>query len=107
MNRRYELSNEPWERLGALLPPERQGRGRPALDHRTVVNGILWVLCSGSPWRDLPERYGKWTSVYSRFQRWRQSGVWQQVLDKVLQAADEAGKVNWHAQVADFFYSEF
>jgi transposase len=101
MNRRYELTNEQWERLEPLLPSRRGGRGRPGLDDRTVINGVLWVLCSGSPWRDIPERYGKWTSIYSRFQRWRKSGLWQQLLEKVIEQADAAGKVNWHAHYLD------
>jgi transposase len=71
------------------------------LDDRTIINGVLWVLCSGRPWRDIPDRYGKWTSIYSRFQRWRKSGLWQQLLEKVIEQADPAGKVNWHAHFLD------
>jgi len=75
MGNRGDLTNEQWERLCPFLPPQKPRTGRPALDNRTVLNGILWVLRTGAPWRDLPERYGKWTTVYSRFQRWRNDGI--------------------------------
>jgi transposase len=78
--RRHELSDEQWDRLASLLPAQRPRTGRPAKDHRTVLNGILWVLRTGAPWRDLPERYGSWQTVYSRFRRWRDAGIWERVL---------------------------
>lgn len=76
---RHEVSDAQWERVLPLLPPQRPKTGRPALDHRLVVNGILWTLHTGRPWRDLPARYGSWRTVYSRFRRWRDAGVWQAV----------------------------
>ena len=60
--RRYELTDEQWELIGDLFPSER-GNGRPYRSHREVMNGIMWILNSGSPWRDLPERYGPWKTV--------------------------------------------
>ena|SRR5215210_2817451 len=77
---RHELTDEQWDRLARLLPPQRPKTGRPAHDHRTVINAILWVLRSGAPWRDLPEWYGRWQTAYSRFRRWREAGVWDAVL---------------------------
>lgn len=74
--------------VGPDDPPQRQRTGRPARDHRTVSTGILWVLRAGSPWRDLPnlpDRYGSWLSVYRRFQRWRDAGIWDQML-RTIQA---------------------
>ncbi len=71
---RRDLSNEQWERLRPLLPPQKPRTGRPAKDHRTVLNGILWLLRTGAPWRDLPSQYGPWQTVASRFYRWRRSG---------------------------------
>mgnify|MGYP000270454307 CR=1 FL=1 len=59
--RRYELTDTQWDLIEAI--------GRPRLDDRRLFNGILWILCSGAAWRDLPERYGKWQTVYSRFRR--------------------------------------
>lgn len=84
-SRRHELTDTQWERLAPLLPPQRPRTGRPANDHRTVVNGMLWILRTGAPWRDLPERYGSWKTVASRFRRWRDAGVWDQIL-RTLQA---------------------
>ncbi|THF78464.1 transposase [Cohnella fermenti] len=70
MRRRYEIRDDQWERLKDLLPPERKPQGgRPAIDNRKMLNGMLWVLRSGAPWRDLPEHYGSWSSVYTRFRR--------------------------------------
>src|SRR3954451_19592962 len=71
IKRRYELADAQWARLESLLPPEKPWTGRPNDDHRRIVNGILWVLNSGAPWRDLPRRYGPVGTVSSRFYRWR------------------------------------
>jgi transposase len=78
--RRHELTDDQWERLSPLLPPQRPRTGRPANDHRTILNGILWILRTGAPWRDLPERYGNWKTVYSRFRRWQEAGIWDHIL---------------------------
>lgn len=88
--RRFDLSNEQWERLAPLLPPQRPRRaGRPALCHRKMLNGMLWVLRTGAPWRDLPPAYGRWTSVYSRFLRWSKAGLLQAVLEELAKEADD------------------
>lgn len=97
---RHELSDEQWERLAAWLPADAK-TGRPPLEHRQVVNGIMWVLRTGAPWRDLPERYGKWSSVYSRFRRWRDARVWDQVLAGLQQSADQQGHLNWEVHFID------
>ena len=74
---RGDLCEAEWSVFRVLLPPERGRAGRPANDNRSVVNGILWRLRTGAPWRDLPERYGNWNSIYRRFRRWCQAGVWE------------------------------
>jgi len=66
---RYDLTTEQWERLEPLLPPQKPTTGRPNHDHRLIINGIFWILRTGAPWRDLPERYGSWKTVSSRFYR--------------------------------------
>lgn len=71
---RYDLSEAEWRIVVPLLPPA--GRGKRRVDDRVVVNGIFYVLRTGSPWRDLPERYGPYTTVYNRFNRWAKKGVW-------------------------------
>jgi transposase len=78
--RRGELNNRQWQRLEPLLPLQKPRVGRPSVDHRTVVNGILWILRTGAPWRDLPERYGHWETVAGRFYHWQRRGIWQQIL---------------------------
>ncbi|QFS50065.1 IS5 family transposase [Nostoc sphaeroides CCNUC1] len=108
MINRGDLSNEQWERLKSLLPSEKPRTGKPNHDHRRVVNGILWILRTGAPWRDLPERYGKWESIATRFYRWQKAGTWQQILEH-LQAmpaagyayADEQGKLDWEIHYVD------
>ena len=90
---RKELTNTQWERLQPLLPPQKPKTGRPASDHRVIINGILWILRTGAPWRDLPERYGPWSTVASRFYRWRKAGLWQRLFEAIQQQADTAGKV--------------
>lgn len=99
--KRYELSDEQWARLEPLLPPQKPKTGRPNDDHRTIINGMLWVLNSGAPWRDLPRRYGPVGTVSSRFYRWCRSGVWQQVLEALQALAEEAGQVGWELHFID------
>jgi len=103
MRRRYELSNRQWERLAPLLPDPRHhgGAGRPWRGHRQVLNGILWVLHSGAPWRDVPERYGPWQTVYERFSRWRRDGTWLKVLRHLLRHLDKHGKLGRHLWLVD------
>lgn len=73
---RYELTDEEWLRIEPLLPPENTGKqGRPRKDNRIIMNGIVWLARSGAPWRDLPERYGSWKTVYSRFRKWIDDGI--------------------------------
>ena len=79
MVRRHELSDEEWALLEPLLPP-RETRGRPFHEHRLILNGMLYWLHTGVPWRDLPERYGPWQTVYARFRRWSRDGLWDQLL---------------------------
>jgi transposase len=75
--------------------------GRPANDHRTVVNGMLWILRTGAPWRDLPERYGAWETGSGRFYRWQRSGIWNQILLSLQQLADAEGRLNWRVHHVD------
>jgi len=81
---RGDLTEEEWEIIGSLLPAER-GRGcRPSHDNRRFINGMLYVLRVGCPWRDMHERYGKWNSVYVRFRRWAEQGVWDALLETLV-----------------------
>ena len=76
MLRRYELTDQEWDQTASLLPPEKTGKpGRPAKDNRTMLNAMVWTARSGAPWRDLPERCGPWETVYSRFRKWIDDGI--------------------------------
>jgi len=66
-----------------------------------MVNGILWILRTGAPWRDLPERYGSWNSVYSRFRRWKQAGIWERVLAELQSIGDQQGELDWEIHFVD------
>jgi len=92
---RGDLTNTQGERLQPLLPPQKPKTGRPAVDHRRILNGMLWMLRTGAPWRDLPERYGPWRTVASRFYRWQRAGIWAQLLAAVQAQADAHGQLNW------------
>ncbi len=82
---RGDLTAAEWAIIGPLLPPERGRWARPALDNRPFLNGMLYVLRIGCPWRDMHERYGKWNSVYVRFRRWAEQGVWDALLDTLVE----------------------
>src|SRR3954464_10988814 len=97
--RRYELTDAQWARLEPLLPPEKPGRSND--DHRQILNGILWVLNSGAPWRDLPRRHRPVGTVSSRFYRWRRAGVWHRVLEALQALADAEGRVGWELHFLD------
>ncbi len=97
---RGELTDEVWERIRPLLPSNGR-RGRQWRDHRTVVNGILSVLRTGIPWRSLPERYGSWKTVSSRFYRWQKAGVWDRVLSALQRRADAEGRLGWTLHFVD------
>jgi transposase len=87
--RRYELSDAEWAIIDPLLP--RKSRGVARVEDRRVLNGIFWRLRSGSPWADIPERYGPYTTCYNRFVRWRKAGIWDTLLAAVSEAYN--GKV--------------
>ena len=83
---RFDLTDFEWRVIQPLLPDKP--RGNPRVDDRRVMNGIFFALRSGLPWRDLPERYGPYTTVYNRFNRWRKAGVWDRLMDAITAAYD-------------------
>jgi transposase len=91
--RRYELTDEAFERIEPLLPV--QGRGGRWNDHRTVLNGMFWILNSGAQWRDMPERYGPWQSVYDRYRRWTREGLFARILRELHLELDDEGRIDW------------
>ncbi len=82
---RGDLMDEEWAIIGGLLPAERGRWARPAQDNRRFLDGMLYVLRAGCPWRDMHERYGKWNSVYVRFRRWAEQGVWDALLETLVE----------------------
>ncbi len=83
--RRHEISDDKWNKIKDFFPPERKPQGgRPGKSNRMMLNAILYWLNTGIPWRDLPERYGPWQSVYSRFRAWTRADIWGQILDNLI-----------------------
>lgn len=97
---RYEITDEQWSLIAEHFARKR-GRGGQWKDHRTVLNGILWVLCSGAPWRDLPERYGAFQTVHRRHLLWRGDGTWQRLCQSLRLSADARGLIDWEQWNAD------
>jgi transposase len=98
---RYALTDEQWARLVPVLPPQKPATGHPAEDHRRILNGILWILRTGAPWRDLPAHFGPVGTVSSRFYRWRKAGIWERLLAALQTEADAAGEVDWQEHFVD------
>jgi transposase len=78
--RRNEITDEQWERIKDLLPGKQGDPGVTAKDNRLFINAILWIAKTGVPWRDLPERFGNWNSVWRRFDRWARKGAWLRIM---------------------------
>jgi transposase len=87
---RYDLTEFEWKTIQPLLP--NKPRGVPRVDDRRVLNGIFYQLRSGSPWADLPERYGPYTTVYNRFNGWRKKGIWDKLMDAIIAAHETRGE---------------
>ena len=88
--KRFELTNSEWELIYPILPKRKIGsRGRPSLNDRMMLNGILWINRTGAQWREMPECYGKWQAVYARFRKWDSEGVFEQVFRALSSNADK------------------
>lgn len=100
MARRHELTDDAWVRIEPLLPvnPGRGGRWR---DHRQVLNGIVWKVRTGADWRDIPDRYGPWQTIYQRFRRWSADGTFARLLEHVQVHDDAVGQVDWSVICVD------
>ncbi|MFI2415747.1 IS5 family transposase [Streptomyces sp. NPDC018947] len=95
--RRHELTDAEWELLAPLIP--RAATGRPRVSDRQVINGMVYKIRTGISWRDLPERYGPWKTVYTRFRRYALDGVFTRALQQVQAEADAAGDIDWLVQI--------
>ena len=96
MIRRHELSDAEWELAASAA---RLERGRKRLDDRTVLNGIVWKFRTGTAWRDVPERYGSWATLHTRFRRWAKDGTFERTLREAQDRADAACEVDWLVSV--------
>jgi transposase len=99
--KRHELSDPQWELLSPFFPPRPRRRGGQWKDNRTILNGIFWRLNTGAPWRDLPERYGKWQTVYHRFNALRKAGRFDHILQTLQLRLDEQGHIDWDLWCVD------
>ena len=98
---RGELTDAQWAKLEPLLPPVKPWTGQPNHPHRPIIHGILWLKRTGAPWRDMPERYGKWETIASRYYRWCDKGIWQTIWEQVQVQADAAGALDWETHYVD------
>jgi transposase len=93
--KRHEVTDEQWEVIQPILPKRTAKTGRPPSDPRLMLNGILWILRTGSPWRDLPERFGPWQTVYDHFAKWRALGAYDRILEALHIRLDADGEIDW------------
>jgi transposase len=93
------LTDNQWARIAPLMPSSAGRRGRPFQDHRLVVEGIIYRFRAGIPWRDLPESFGPWQTVWKRHRRFSGDGTWDKIHTRLLAEADAAGKIDWEISV--------
>jgi transposase len=86
--KRYSLRDDQWERIEGMLPGRKGRVGRPGRDNRLFVEAVLYRYRAGIPWRDLPERFGDFRVVHTRFTRWARRGVWQKIFQQLAADAD-------------------
>ncbi len=99
MSRDQVLTDAQWARVEPLLPSSEGRRSRPFRDHRQVLEGIVFRYRTGCPWRDVPDRFGPWQTVWKRQARFSRDGTWDRVLTELLADADAAGDLDWRVSV--------
>ena len=98
---RHGLTDEQWEIVRPFIPVSTARTGRPTRDPREMLDGILWVLVTGAAWRDVPEVFGPWETVYLYFARWQRESIFQRIVQALQVKLDEAGKLDWSAWCVD------
>jgi transposase len=99
VTRRHDLTDAQWAVLAPLLPRGKKPGRPPKWSKRQLIDGIRWRVRVGSPWRDVPECYGPWQTVYGLFRRWQRAGVWQRIVTGLQTRADAAGLIGWDVSV--------
>jgi transposase len=99
--KRHELTDEQWELVQPLIPVKSARTGRPPKEPRQMLNGIFWILGTGAPWRDLPERFGPWQNVHRYFSNWRRDGVFDRVVEALQVKLDGRGLIDWELWCVD------
>lgn len=99
--KRHEVTDEQWEFLRKLIPAKAAKIGRPPVDPRLMLNGVMWILRTGAPWRDLPERFGPWQTVFDYFSTWRAKGVYDTILKALHIRLDHNGQIDWDLWCVD------
>jgi transposase len=99
--KRHELTDEQWSLIDPLIPRKQARTGRPPNDRRLMLNGIFWILRTGAPWRDLPERFGSCKSVHRYFSEWRKTGVFASIIDSLQVRLDAQGLIDWELWCVD------
>jgi transposase len=99
MSRKPVLTDAMWARIEPLLPSSDGRRGRPFRDHRQVIEGIVFRLRTGVPWRDLPKEFGPWQTAWKRHRWFATDGTWDKVLGQLQAQADAGGEIDWVVSV--------
>lgn len=99
MSRDEILTEAQWALVEPLLPSSKGKRSRPFRDHRQVMEGIVYRYRTGCPWRDVPDRFGPWKTLWKRHARWSKDGTWDQILERLLAEADAAGQIDWQLSI--------
>jgi transposase len=99
--KRHALTDEQWELVWPLIPRKGARTGRPTRDPRQMLDGIFWILATGAPWRDLPERFGPCKTVHRYFSEWRRAGVFDRIIDALQVKLDNKGLIDWELWCVD------
>ena len=99
--KRHELTDEQWELVSPLIRHRKACTGRPPKDPRLMLDGIFWILSTGAPWRDLPERFGSFKTVHGYFSKWRGAGVFAKMIEVLQIKLDADGKIDWELWCVD------
>lgn len=99
MSRDQVLTDAQWTLIEPLLPSSKGKRSRPFRDHRQVLDGIVFRYRTGCPWRDVPERFGPWKTLWKRHARFSKDGTWDRILEQLLAQADAGGLIDWQLSI--------